>query len=80
MVISPAMRAAIRRSDYQQYRLARAVGMHPSTLSAWMCGIYDPRSDDERVYRLGQLLGIPPDQVLVETTMGDPEVELRGRW
>ena len=73
------MREAIKNCGIQQYRLARAVMLHPSTLSAWVCGIYDPRPDDDRVYRLGQLLGVPPDQVLVEYTMIDPVLELRGR-
>lgn len=40
------------------YKLAQTIGVHPSTLSAWRNGIYNPTAADPRVLLLAQLLGI----------------------
>jgi transcriptional regulator with XRE-family HTH domain len=63
--LSPELRAAIKLSAQRQYRLALAVGVHPTTLSAWLNGIIAVRVGDLRILRLAELLGVPADHVFV---------------
>lgn len=57
--LSDALRTKIRNHAGNRYELAITVGISPSTLSAWMIGIYNPPLNDPRVLRLAGLLGVP---------------------
>jgi transcriptional regulator with XRE-family HTH domain len=62
VLLSTKLRHAIRLTNIPQYELARRVGVHPSQLSAWVCGIYSPPGGDDRVLALGRILGIKQDE------------------
>lgn len=64
-MLSERLVQAVRGSSERQYRLARQIGVAPGTLSAWICGIYDPPRGDPRVRKLGALLGVPDDDLFV---------------
>jgi hypothetical protein len=65
MMLSRELRAAIqsaaRQPGRRQYQLARAVGIHPVTLSDLMRGARDVERGESRIVALGNLLGIHPD-------------------
>jgi hypothetical protein len=49
-----------RRCEGQrQYDIARAAGLHPTTLSSLLHDIVPVRADDERVLAVGRVLNIP---------------------
>jgi hypothetical protein len=56
---------AAQRGRYWQ--LAREVGCHPSTLSAWLHGSKTPRPWDSRVPALGALIGVTPSECFAAT-------------
>ena len=59
-MISDDLRLAVKASPCPAYRLAYAIGVDPSTLSAWLNGIKRLRDGDPRVLRLAELLGVDP--------------------
>jgi transcriptional regulator with XRE-family HTH domain len=61
-MISQRLRFAVKTSPFRQYELARAIGVHHSTLSGWLCGISDVHDDDPRVIKLGSILLVPASQ------------------
>jgi transcriptional regulator with XRE-family HTH domain len=68
MRISQRVKAAVKRSGRRQYELARAIGVHHSTLSCWLCGISDVQDGDCRVVALGQILGVPASECFEESS------------
>ena len=59
-MISERLRFAVKTSRFRQYQLARAIGVHHSTLSCWLNGICDVRPGDPRVLKLASILNISP--------------------
>lgn len=55
--------SAIRKSPKRQYELARAVGLHFTTLSHIIIGAIDPKPNDERVLKIADLIGFPREKV-----------------
>ena len=45
------------------YRIAQMAGVNPTTLSKLINGAEPVRSDDDRILRVGRILGLEPDQV-----------------
>ena len=64
--MSQRLRHAIKTSPFRQYQLAHVVQVHPTTLSAWVNGIYAVREGDPRVLKLAELLGVPPGEAFEE--------------
>jgi hypothetical protein len=62
MVISQKLKNTIRLSDKRHYLIAHQAGLHPSTLSRLICGIENVRPKDDRVIRLGKVLGVPEEE------------------
>src|SRR4051812_4340241 len=58
--LSTKLLNAVRLAPEPQYELAHRIGVSPSQLSAWVCGIYTPRATDARVFALGTVLGLQP--------------------
>ncbi len=58
-MISERLRNAIKTASERQYRLAQRIRVHPTTLSAWVNGIFPVHRGDPRVLQLGALLGVP---------------------
>jgi len=75
-MISDQLHAAVRTSRIRGYQLAALIGVHPTTLSAWLNRIYKVRRDDPRVIRLGALVGVPADRCFAEAEP-DPTVAAR---
>ncbi|MEO7190072.1 MAG: helix-turn-helix transcriptional regulator [Vicinamibacterales bacterium] len=65
-MLSDRLITAVRRHTSRQYQLAREIGVSHGTLSAWICGIYDPREGDERVLKLAELVGVPGSECFAE--------------
>jgi transcriptional regulator with XRE-family HTH domain len=57
--ISRRLRAAVKTAEVRQYRLAEAIGVDHSRLSAWLNGIARVRRGDPRIVKLGSLVGVP---------------------
>ena len=49
----------------RHWQLARAVGVHPSTLSSWLHGSVSPKPWDNRVIALGALIGVEAEACFV---------------
>lgn len=60
-VLSRRFLGALAARKGTHWQLARAVGVHPSTLSSWLHGSVSPKPWDSRVTALGALLGIEAD-------------------
>lgn len=67
-----AIRNAARQPGRRQYQLARAVGIHPVTLSDLMRGARDVQHGDPRVLALGNLLGLDPGSCFEGTEQERP--------
>ena len=79
-VVSETLKVAIikrRAPGVRQYQLARQAEINPSVLSAILNGIVDARPGDQRVIRLGQVLGLRPAQCF--ETNGESPLALRRR-
>ena len=59
---SQELRNAVKLADQPAYRLAQQVGVSPSHLSAWLCGIVPVNYGDKRLIRLGRLVGVAADE------------------
>lgn len=54
---------ALKASPMPRYRLAREADVHPTVLWKLVCGYQEPRNGDERLLRVGKLLGLKRDEV-----------------
>ncbi len=58
MYVSRRLADAIRCSGERQYRIAHRAGLHPSTLSQILNGIYLIKPNDPRVLAVAAVLGL----------------------
>ena len=58
---------AVKLTGQPAYRLAHEVEVSPSRLSQWLCRIDDVRTGDERLIRVGQLVGVPAKRCFSST-------------
>ena len=47
------------------YRIAQQAGVNPTTLSKLINGAEPIRPDDDRIVRVGRILGLEPEEVFV---------------
>jgi transcriptional regulator with XRE-family HTH domain len=73
--ISERLRAAVKSSRVRQYRRAQEIGIHPSTLSAWLNGIFPVQDGDPRVVQLGAFHGIPASECFQHSGTDDDRSE-----
>ena len=78
-MLSQQFREAILISPLRQYQLARLVGVHPSTLSGWLNGIYPVRKDDPRILKLAEFLRVPEHKAFAKRRVRRVDGALRGR-
>lgn len=89
-MISQRLRFAVKTSPIRQYKLARGIGVHHSTLSCWLNGISAVQSGDPRIVKLGAILGVPARECFEELVasaeegdcakvQGAPTEERKGR-
>jgi len=60
MKISQKLVATVRLSQLRQYKIATRANLTSSALSRLLCGIDKIKDNDPRIIRVGQVLGIPP--------------------
>lgn len=69
--ISDAFRAAIKLSDTPAYRIAQQVGVDQNFLSKVIRGIIQIKPGDERVLRVGKVLGLDALECFEEMEKND---------
>jgi len=60
--VSKKLRLAVKTSPHKDYKIANAARMHPSTLSQIINGIIRVHENDDRVIRIGKVLGLKPEE------------------
>lgn len=61
-MVSKKLRAAIKLSHIPAYKIAHLAGIDPTTLSKLLCGIVKVKHGDPRVAKVGEILGLRPDE------------------
>jgi hypothetical protein len=61
-MVSEKFKEAVKRYPQQQYQLAWEARVHPVVLSQMITGYIRPQLGDERVIRVGKLLGLRPNE------------------
>jgi transcriptional regulator with XRE-family HTH domain len=69
-MISQKLKAAIKLSPVRAYKIAQEACLDPSTLSKIVCGIIKIKPGDSRIIRVGQILGIQPDECFEKENEG----------
>lgn len=70
-MVSNVFIASVKLSPLRAYQIAWAAGLHPSTLSRIVNGIERVEVGDERVLRVGEILGLDPQQCFEMETACD---------
>lgn len=63
MQISETFIIKLKLHKEPAYRIAQMAGVNPTTLSKLIHGAEPIRPDDDRLLRVGRILGLEPDQV-----------------
>jgi hypothetical protein len=66
-MISKELIRMVKLSNLKSYQIAHKAGRHPSTLSRILCGIERVKDNDERVLKVGRVLGLPPENCFEST-------------
>ena len=66
MQVSDKLRAAIYLSQKRAYQIAQEAGLHPCVLSKLLNGIEIPKPADPRVIRVGQIVGVSPNECFAD--------------
>lgn len=70
-MVSEKLRHALiaeRIRGARQYEVARKAALHPTVLSAIVRGAIPVKRNDRRVLRLGEVLGLKPDECFEEAS------------
>ena len=70
MHISRKLISAVKLADRPAYKLAQEAGLDPNLLSKLIRGIVQPKPEDERIVRVGELLGLEPSECFDESEQG----------
>ncbi len=60
-MLSTAFKEAVKRYPEPQWVIARAAKIHPATLSQLLTGYQLPQPKDERIIRVGEIVGVGPE-------------------
>ena len=63
MQISETFIIRLKLHKEPAYRIAQMAGVNPTTLSKLIHGAEPIRPDDDRILRVGRILGLAPDEV-----------------
>jgi len=63
MKISQTFIIRLKLHSEPAYRIAQMAGVNPTTLSKLINGAEPVRLDDDRILRVGRILGLAPDEV-----------------
>ena len=61
--ISRTFLIELKLSDQPQYKIAQQAGLHPNLLSKLVNGAVPIKPDDERLLRVGEVLGLTAKEV-----------------
>lgn len=61
-MVSRRFREAVKLDPRPQYQIAWAAEIHPVTLSQIITGYIRPKIGDPRVIRIGELVGLKPEE------------------
>lgn len=61
-MVSQKLKVAIKLADEPSYKIAHRAGINPSTLSKLVCGITKVQPGDSRVLKVGEVLGLKPEE------------------
>jgi hypothetical protein len=64
-MVSKKFKEAVKCYPKPQYQLAWKAEVHPVVLSQMITGYIKPRRGDERVIRIGEILGLTPSECFV---------------
>jgi len=73
-MISRKLIEAIKLSDLKAYEIAHKAGIHPTTLSQILNGIYRIEPEDPRVLRVAKILGLKPEECFSDCPDGGRRV------
>lgn len=68
MQLSKKFVDALKLSSIPAYRLAWKAKIHPNTLSKLTIGYLRPKKTDQRLIRIGELLGLKESEIFEENT------------
>jgi hypothetical protein len=60
-MVSSRFRAAVKLADRPAWKIAYEAGIHPNVLSKIMSGATKIKEGDERVIRVGNIIGLEPE-------------------
>ncbi len=61
--VSRQLLIELKLNEKPQYKIAMQAGIHPNMLSKLVNGAIPIRPGDERVIRVGEVLGLSPEEV-----------------
>lgn len=64
--VSRQLLIELKMNDLPQYRIAQKAGIHPNLLSKLVNGAVPVQPNDERLVRVGKVLGLSPEEVFAE--------------
>ena len=65
-MVTKKFKDAVKLHSKKQYEIAWEAGMNPTTLSQIITGYVRPRFGDPRVIKVGELVGLKPEECFVE--------------
>jgi hypothetical protein len=60
--LSREFKVGVKLHEKPAYRLAQMAEVNPNDLYKLMSGISQPKSNDQRIVKVGKLLGLSPDE------------------
>lgn len=62
-MLSNKLYTALKTSKVPNYKIAQAVGVHPNWLSKAIHGAVKIKSNDPRLIRIGEILGLKAEEI-----------------
>ena len=67
-MLSRRFKERLKLSPIPQYQIANRANVNPALLSKWVIGAQSVKVGDERLIRVGELLGLKPEEIFEEST------------
>jgi len=68
IMLSRQFKERLKLSTIPQYQIANRANVNPALLSKWVIGAQSVKIGDERLVRVGALLGLKPEEIFEEST------------
>jgi hypothetical protein len=76
-MVSKKFKIAVKLDSRPQYRLAQLAKVNPTTLSQFLTGYVRPKRNDPRVLRIGEILGLTPDECFGQPATKKPATDAK---